>query len=93
MSLNDDNTEPLRDMLPDPPFVAPPEDNNHGAVNPFDGNPCGENISLIELPDYREGGDLNHEDGKSCFASISGNFENNNDSRKYQYSKFWTFYD
>ncbi len=65
MSRNDDNTETLPDVLPAPPTVEPPEDGNHGAINPPDGNSLDENILSIELPDNREGGDLAHEDGKS----------------------------
>ncbi len=93
MSLNNNNPETSQDIQPNPPTVEPPDDNNHGAENPSDGKPIDENIPSIGSPDNHEGGDLNHEDGKSCLASISGNFENNNDSRKYQYRKFWTFYD
>ncbi len=76
MSLNNDDPETSRDVQPDPPTVAPPEDNNHGAVNPSDQKPIDKNIPSIGSPGNHEGGDLNHEDGKSCFASISGNFEN-----------------
>ena len=93
MSLNNDNPETSRDVQTNPLTVAPPEDNNHGAVNPSDGKPIDENIPSIGSPDNHEGDDINHEDGKSCLASISGNFENYNDSRKYQHRKFWTFYD
>ena len=93
MSRNDDNTETSRDVPPDPPIDEPPEDNNHGDVNPPDGNPIDENIPLIESPDNREGGEHNREDGKSCSPLISRNFENNNDSRKYQHRNFWTFSD
>ena len=93
MSLNNDNPETSRDVQTNPLTVAPPEDNNHGAVNPSDGKPIDENIPSIGLPDNQEGDDINHEDGKSCLASISGNFENYNDSRKYQHRKFWTCYD
>ena len=93
MSLNNDNPETSRDIQTNPLTVAPPEDNNHGAVNPSDGKPIDENIPSIGSPDNQEGDDINHEDGKSFLASIPGNFENYNDSRKYQHRKFWTFYD
>ena len=93
MSLRNDNPETSRDVQPNPPTLAPPEDNNHDAVNPSNRKPINKNIPSIGLPDNHEGGDLNHEDGKSCLASISGNFKNYNDSRKYQQHKFWTFYD
>ena len=93
MSRNDDNTETSRDVPPDPPIDEPPEDNNHGDVNPPGGNAIDGNILLIESPDNREGGDLTHEDGKSCSPSISGNFENYNNSLKYQHRNFSTFFD
>ncbi len=88
MSLNNDNPETSRDVQPNPPTVAPPEDNNHGAENTSDGKSIDENIPSIGSP----GGDLNHEDGKSCLTSISGNFKNYNYSRKYQHRKFLTFH-
>ena len=93
MSLNNDNPETSRDVQTNPLTVAPLEDNNHGAVNPSDGKPINKNIPSIGSPDNHEGGDLNHEDGKSCLTSISGNFENYNDSCKYQHRKFWKFYE
>lgn len=92
MSLNNDNPETSRDIQNNSPTVAPPEDNNHGAVNPFDGKPIEENIPSIGSPDNHEGGDLNDDDGKFCLTSISGNFENYNYSRKYQHRKFLTFH-
>ena len=58
MSRNDNNTETSRDVPPDPQIDEPPEDNNHGDVNPPDGNPIDENIQLIESPDNRKGGNL-----------------------------------
>ena len=65
MSWNNDNTETSRDVQPDPPIIKPPEDNNHGAVNPPDGNPLDGSIPSIESPNNHEGGDLAHKDGKS----------------------------
>ena len=93
MSPNNDNTETWQDVLPDPPIVEPPENNNHYDTNPPDGNPFDENIPLIESPDNREGGYLTHKNGKSSLPSISGNFESNNNSHKYQHRKFLTFSD
>ena len=93
MSLKNNNPETLRDVQTNPLTVTPPEDNNHGTVNPSDGKPIDENIPSIGSPANHKGDDINHEDGKSCLASISGNFENYNDSRKSQHHKFWTFYD
>ena len=57
MSLNNDNPETSRDIENNSPTVAPPEDNNHGAVNPFDGKPIEENIPSIGSPDNHAGGD------------------------------------
>ena len=68
MSLNNDNPETSRDVQPNPPTVAPPEDNNHGAENTSDGKSIDENIPSMGS----SGGDLNHEDGKSAWHEFPG---------------------
>ena len=52
MSLNNDNPETSRDVQTNPLTVAPPEDNNHGAVNPSDGKPIDKNIPSIGSPGF-----------------------------------------
>ncbi len=77
-----------RDVLPKPPIIEPLEDNNHGTINPPNGNAINENIQLIKSPNTFKGGNLTHKDGKSCSPSISGNFKNYNNSWKYHCDKF-----